>query len=291
VPVPSWSWESGVARLVAGTAVGLVVGLVLGVLVARTDLLGHPAQAPPKARVSTGPVRLASDSDAGGSGAFELPVYNPTASPVDVRLVNFEGVASPVTSRPVQAVAPGTWRSIRFSTIANCDVAPAVGGVATVRLGIGNASGSHVRSVPLSGQGVVLLTYYRTVCGSSDQVTTKQLAGVWSLETAYGTSAALGKRLLLRFGRDGTFIADAEGRLFARHGAGVQGAYRVRGDVLTYHVRRGSSCLPGDQATWRVSMLGVEALSMVWVGGQCPAGEPGDAWVLRRVLADGELPD
>ena len=54
-----------------------------------------------------------------------------------------------------------------------------------------------------------------------------------------------------------------------------------RASLLTIDVTGAvTGCVAPSTATWRVTVRD-DRMSMVWVRGVCPSGEPGDAWVLR----------
>ena len=75
------------------------------------------------------------------------------------------------------------------------------------------------------------------------------------VDTVYGSDAWLdGGALLMRFDRDGTFVTDSEGDLFAEE-VDVKGRYRLEGSLLTIDVT-GSvvGCVAPSRATWRVTV-------------------------------------
>ena len=109
------------------------------------------------------------------------------------------------------------------------------------------------------------------------------------MEKVYGPDTWLVGTRQIRFDRDGSFAADRAGGLSSGD-VGARGRYRLEGELLTVGVRRNDGCEAPSTATWRVTVRH-DQMSMVWVHGVCPTGERGDAWVLRRVLHAGGLPD
>jgi hypothetical protein len=265
---------------------GLVVGVMVGT---RTDLPGQFEDEPS----SRSPVVVGLVSDIFAESAseweFELPVFNATAAPVDATLVGFDGAALGLSSDTAQNLAGGTWGTIQFSVAANCD-ALVPGPMNSVRLRVHTGAETSVTTLPLPGRGLVLRDYHQAMCASADPVAARDLVGVWVVETVYGSNAWLdGRTLLMRFDRDGTFVTDSEGDLFTEE-VDVRGRYRLEGDLLTIDVT-GSvvGCLAPSRATWRVTVRDAR-MSMVWVRGVCPSGEPGHAWVLERVIPASGMP-
>ena len=94
----------------------------------------------------------------------------------------------------------------------------------------------------------------------------------------------------MRFDRDGTFVTDSEGDLFSEE-VDVRGRYRLEGDLLTIDVTGSVVGVSApSRATWRVTVRDEHRISMVWVRGVCPSGEPGDAWVLEARHASRGMP-
>ena len=270
--------------------VGALAGLVVGLLVGTSTDLPGPFEDEPSSRspLAVGPV---SDifAESASEWEFELPVFNATDAPVDATLVAFDGAALGVTSDTTQNLAGGTWDRIRFSVAANCDVL-VPGPMSSVRLRVHTGARTSVTALPLPGRGLALRDYHQAMCASADPVTARELVGVWMVETVYGPGAWLdGRTLLMRFDRDGTFVTDSEGDLFTGE-VDVRGRYRLEGGLLTIDVT-GSvvGCVAPSRATWRVTVRD-DRMSLVWVRGVCPSGEPGDAWVLERVIPAGGMP-
>jgi len=268
----------------AGTVAGLVAGLLVG---ATKGIPGRP-QDEPSARspVTVGVVSEVLEGSV-EDWDFELPVFNATAAPVDARLVAFEGASWRVTSGKAESLAAGTWGKIPFSVAANCDVL-APGPMSSVRLRVQTRDGASVTALALPGQGLALRDYHRAVCASADPLPASKLVGVWIVEKVYGPDTYLVGIHLMRFDRGGLFVADPEGGLYSED-VGVRGRYRLEGELLTIDVTSGYGCVAPSTATWRVTVRD-DRMSLVWVRGDCPSGEPGDAWVIRRVLHAGGLP-
>ena len=270
--------------------VAALVGLVVGLLVGTGTGLPLQAADEPSSR-SPFAVGLVSDNfaEAASEWDFELPVFNATDAPVDATLVAFDGATLGVTSGTAEDLAGGTWGRIQFSVAANCD-ALVPGPMQSVRLRVHTGDGTSVTAVPLPGRGLPLRDYHQAMCASADPVPARELVGVWLVEAVYGSDAWLdGRTLLMRFDRDGTFVTDSEGDLFADE-VDVRGRYRLEGDLLTIDVTGAVvGCVAPSTATWRVTVRDDE-MSMVWVRGVCPSGEPSDAWVLERVMPAGGLP-
>lgn len=282
-PAPQEWWRSRLWLLVgAAVVVSLVVGLGVGLLVGASTLStgraeGKPA---PKAPVAAGVVTEAAEGSTGG-WVFELPVFNATTGPVDVRLVSLAGAKFGLTSGEETNLAPGTWGTVPFSVDANCDVA-SPGALTSARLRVRAADGSSVAAPPLPDKGAAVRGYHRAVCASADPVPASELVGAWTVEKVYGWDTWLVGTRQIRFERDGTFVTDRGGGLTSGS-VGARGRYRLEGELLTVGVFRNDGCQAPSTATWRVTVRN-DQMSMVWIHGVCPGGQPGDAWVLRRVL-------
>ena len=273
----------------AGTLAGLVVGVLVGVLVvASTGLSGRAEGKPsPGSPVVAGVVTEATAGSPGGYD-FELPVFNASSAPVDVRLVSFKGSNFALTSGTEPDLAPRTWGTIPFSVDANCD-ATGPGPMTSVRLRVNARDGSSVVAPRLPGSGSVVRGYHRAVCASADPVPTSELVGTWIVEKVYGADAWPDRTRQIRFSQDGSFVTTRRGEQSSDQ-VSARGRYRLDGELLTVGVFQNDGCAAPSTATWRVTVRKDE-MSMVWVRGVCPGGEPGDAWVVRRVLSAGGLPD
>ena len=284
-PAPGEWWRSRLGLLVgAAVVVSLLVGLAVGLLVGASTVStsraeGKPA---PKAPVAAGVVTEAVDGSTGGWN-FELPVFNATTGPVDVSLVSLEGAKFALTSGEQANLAPGTWGAVPFSVVANCDVA-SPGALTSARLRVRTQDGSTVAAPPLPGRGSAVRGYHRAVCASADPIPSSALVGVWTVEKVYGPDTWLVGTRQIRFERDGSFVVDRRGGL-SSDGVGERGRYRLEGELLTVGVYRSDGCQAPSTATWRVTVRN-DQMSMVWIHGVCPGGNPGDAWVLRRTLQD-----
>jgi hypothetical protein len=269
-----------------------VLGLVLGLVVGdRTDLFDSvrdPDAGTRPAAMTIGAITQARDTASTGWD-FELPVLNQSDSVIDVDLLGFEGVTSPFTSARARQIAPRAWRVIKFSAPANCDD-PVSSAVSSVRLRVrGGPGGRDDVTKALPGEGRALVDYDRAVCGSGIRVLPADLAGVWIIERAYGPNMDLTGVQLMRFTREGDYVADPEGRLLSGESA-VRGKWRLRGELLTISVQNSFGCGAGAEQTWRLTVDATYRLSMVWLRGDCPEGQEGNIWILRRVLSDGGLP-
>ena len=137
---------------------------------------------------------------------------------------------------------------------------------------------------------MALRDYHQAVCASSDMVSPRDLVGFWIVEKVYGSDAWVDETHLMRFERDGAFAADDEEKLYTDE-VEVWGRYRLEGELLTIDVTGAvTGCVAPSTATWRVTVRDAQ-MSMMWVRGVCPSGEPDDVWVVRRVLDAGELPE
>jgi len=272
----------------AAVVVSLVVGLVVGLLVgASTVSTGRAESRPaPKAPVAAGVVTEAVEGSTGGWD-FELPVFNATTGPVDVGLVSLEGAKFGLTSGEQANLAPGTWGTVPFSVAANCDVA-SPGALTSARLRVKTRDGSSVAAPPLPDRGSAVRGYHRAVCASADPIPSRELVGVWTVEKVYGPDTWLVGTRQIRFERDGSFVVDRR-RGLSSDGLGARGRYRLEGELLTVGVYRSDGCQAPSTATWRVTVRD-DQMSMVWIHGVCPGGQPGDAWVLRRTLQDAGTP-
>jgi hypothetical protein len=262
---------------------GLVVGLLIGTgLPVRVE--DEPASRPSLA------VGMVSDVLAESSSEydFELPVFNATATPVDAKLVAFDDATWAVDSGTAGNIAGGTWGVIQFSVAANCD-ALSPGPMKSVRLRMQTPAGASFTALPLPGRGLALRAYHQAVCASADTVPARELVGVWVVEKVYGSDAWVDENHLVRFAPDGSFAADDEDKLYTDE-VEVWGRYRLEGELVTVDVTGAvTGCVAPSTATWRVTVRDGR-MSMVWVRGVCPSGEPGNAWVLKRVLHSDRVP-
>ena len=270
----------------AGALAGLVVGLLLG---PSTGLPGQvedePSSRPPLAVGAVSDVLAESASEFD----FELPVFNATAEAVDAKLVAFDDATWTVTSDTAENLAGGTWGTIQFSVAANCDLL-APGPMKSVRLRLQTLEGSSFTALPLPGRGMALRDYHQAVCASADTVPAREVVGVWIVEKVYGSDAWVDETHLMRFEPNGSFAADDEEELYTDE-IEVWGSYRLEGELLTIDVTGAvTGCVAPSTATWRVTVRD-DRMSMVWVRGVCPSGEPNDLWVVRRVLDADAMPE
>jgi hypothetical protein len=287
--VPTWRTSREQRIALAAAVVVLAVGIVIGVLLARYGVAdgGSAAAAPQPLTVAVGAIDPAHDSASTGWD-FELPVHNSTGQVVSVSLAALEGVSSPARSTELERIAPRDWRLLHFSLSPNCD-SPVSDDVSTVKLRISGASRSRVVELPLPGEGRVLLDYLQAVCATGSPVTPADLAGVWILEQAYGPQTDLAGNTLIRFAGAGAFTVDPDGRLLSGDPA-QRGRYRLRHGLMTITATNAFGCGAGARAIWRTAHQPGSRLSMVYVNGDCPEGEEGNVWLLRRVIRDEGLP-
>lgn len=273
----------------AAVAIGAVVGLVGGVVLEdRQDLVASTQKDGTAAPITAGAVVDAIERP-DDAWDFELPVYNASAAPLSASIVSFDGLVDSVTPEPVMSISPGKWGTLGFTVAVNCDTGAAEP-VRHARLRVsGDGSTDEVRLV-LPGEGKVLVDYHRDMCRQAGDASRERLAGVWMLDRGYGEnlSGYLGL-MMWRFGRDGSFVADPEGGLFTDDTA-VRGTYRVESDLLTIDVDGGYACGAESHVVWRVSLDENDRMNLAWLRGDCPGGEQGDLWVMRRVLRDNGLP-
>ena len=270
--------------LISVAAVCLGLGFLAGGqsdILPRGDLTDGSSSVPP---VATGGI---SQFEGASSGAeFQLPVFNPGEEEVEVTLLDLGGWgAGHLESRPV-SITPDTWRAVWFSAPADCED-PLPDPVLVVSIQADASTDKWEGEVPIPDDHAVV-EYHEVVCDVSDPVTPGQLAGVWLLETAYGPQSAFAGIHLMRFNRDGTFVADPEGGLFSGDQA-LWGPYRLRGARLTIDIEGGYGCGPGSTATARAAIRSDNTLSLAWLHGGCPEANH-DVWILRRVLLDVGLP-
>jgi hypothetical protein len=239
--------------------------------------------------VAVGPIRVVLEGPADGAD-FELPVFNSLNTRVDATLLALEGGGSPLRSETTGRIAPGTWAEIPFSISPNCD-SRGRRPVPLVKLGLRTSDDRVEQSLPLPEEGKVLLDYHEAFCASGPTIRPSQLHGVWMVEDVYGPDTYLAGVHLMRFGRDGSFVADPEGGLDTDD-VGVRGRYRLVNELLDIDVEGGYGCDSPAHVTWRVSLNenDNQLMSMVWIRGDCPDGAPGDVWVVRRVLQAAGVP-
>lgn len=276
--------------LAAVASLALVVGLGVGVWAGRdSDLLPDRSAGRDKGtpQVAAGAIDQAQQSALTGWD-FAVPVFNDSDAPVDVSLTELTGLVAPFRSEPAVRLAPSSWGNVRFSVPSNCDTA-VPGLIPYVRLRVTTGGDAAVVSVPLQAEGRVLVDYLRSVCGVGEPVQPGDLAGAWIVERAYGPKRYIAGSQLMRFTRDGAFVADLDGRLLGTDSA-VRGRYRLRGEVMVITTKNAFGCGAGANATWRTTLDTDGRLTMVYLGGDCPEGEQGNVWVSRRVLLDDGLP-
>ena len=274
--------------VVAAVAVAAVLGSVGGVVLEDRRDLVTTLQDETAAPVTIGAVTDALEQPPEGWD-FEVPVFNASQLPLRARIASLEGIVDTVTPEPATSISPGSWGVLGFSVAVNCD-ASATGLVQHARVSVrGDDSDGEVR-LALPGEGKVLVEYHRDLCRPGTAVSRERLAGVWMLDRGYGEDLTGFLGLMMwRFGRDGSFVADPEGGLFTNDTA-IHGTYRIQGDLLTIDSDGGYACGPESNVIWRVSLDANDRMILGWLRGDCPGGELGDLWVMRRVLLDAGLP-
>ena len=143
-----------------------------------------------------------------------------------------------------------------------------------------------------------MLDYHRAVCARPASVERADLAGVWAVQTVFGsTENELEGVLLMRFEADGTYAWDPDGALFAGEQA-AWGTYQIHGRLLVMRPEGGYFCGRGEIATWRPAVDDQDGvLTMVWRR-ICPDEDgvsphplgPHAVWIARRVLPGRALP-
>jgi hypothetical protein len=189
-------------------------------------------------------------------------------------------------------ISPDAWRVLDLRVPADCST-PTPADISTIRLSVERPSGTDDIEVRLPYHGAeVLLDYHRAFCTRSAPVDRADLAGVWSLQTAYGPETWAEGTLVMRFTTDGTYVWDfAGGRLFSDYPA-VWGTYHLRGRLITFKPKGGVACTPlrANVSTWRAAVDDRRegTLTMVWRRGLCFDGD--GLWIARRALLDQGLP-
>lgn len=269
--------------LIPVAAACLVLGFLAGGQsdILRGEMTDESSSVPP---VATGGI---AKFEAASHGAeFELPVFNPGEDELDVTILDLGGWgAGHLDSRPV-SIAPDTWRDVWFSAPPDCEN-PLPDPVSVVHVQADTSTDRWDGDVPIPDDHAVV-EYHEIFCDVSDPVTLGELAGVWLLETAYGPQSDFAGIHLMRFNRDGTFVADPEGGLFSGDQA-LWGPYRLHGARLTIDIEGGYGCGPGSTATARAAIRSDNTLSLAWLRGGCPDAND-DVWILRRILLDVGIP-
>lgn len=149
-----------------------------------------------------------------------------------------------------------------------------------------SSTGTRRTELPLAAHATALRDHHLVACTPTSTLTRAQVAGVWLLDETGGGVSWLADRLLVRFGRDGSFAWDAEGDLLRELPAG-RGRYVLAGDRLRLRMTGGDGCRPGDAFAWWTTALPDHRLHLQLdrSSGSC-AGRPSEVWVLRRVLRD-----
>ena len=235
--------------------------------------------------VSVGPVSLGGDEPglaAGGlrtapGGGFVVPVHNAGAAAVEVAVAALAGLV--LRRSPDVRVPAGDWAEVPLTGRVDCAAAPAQ----PTRVAL-TSRGGDATEVPLAEPGRVVAELHEARCAPRRPLTVGRLAGVWLLERAFGRWTDLAGRHVLRFRRDGSFVADPEGVRFTAH-RGVLGRYRLRGPFLDAVEQGfvGYACLPGDRAVWRAGQLRDGRLVLEYVRGRNCPDQPDELWVLRRL--------
>jgi hypothetical protein len=263
----------------------LLWGLVL-VALAAGFAVGHESRG-----VSVGGVSLGVDPPALAAGALRpgpssghgvglvLPAHNAGASPAYATVVGFPGLE--LRRTPTARVPAGAWADVSLEVGVDCDTV-VLATTATVR------TGADARDVVLTlgdDETPVMTDLRDAVCEPRQSLTRHRLTGVWLVERVFGRWTELAGRHVLRFRRDGSFVADPEGVRFTSH-RGVLGRYRLRGPFLDAVEQGfiGYACLPGEAAVWRAGQLADGRLVLSFVRGRNCPDQPGEVWLLRRVV-------
>ncbi len=256
------------------TAVLAVLGLVAAFAVGletRGVSLGPVSLGAPEPGLAAGALRSAP------GGGFVLPVHNAGATAAEVAVTAVPGLE--VRRSPGVRVPAGGWAEVPLAGRVDCAATPVEPTSVSLARGGGDAA-----AVDLAEPGTVVAALHEARCAPRRPLTRERIAGVWLLERAFGRWTDLAGRHVLRFRRDGSFVADPEGVRFTAH-RGVLGRYRLRGPFLDAVEQGfvGYACLPGDRAVWRAGQLRDGRVVLAYVRGRNCPDQPGELWVLRRL--------
>ncbi|HEX6249239.1 MAG TPA: hypothetical protein VFZ64_15315 [Nocardioidaceae bacterium] len=277
-------------QLTAVAAAGLVLGF----------LAGGRAEPAPVASAPADQVQLAAGSigalpNGGRPGwsrpapgwSFEVPIHNGTGDDVTVTVVAIPDWDVPIERSAEVEITAGSWEDVRFTPSVECSIPPFT--VRSITVLARSSTGTRRTELPLATPTTAMQDYHLVGCTPASTLTRTQLAGVWILDdTGGGDASWLAGRLLIRFGRDGSFVWDAEGKLLKTLPAG-RGRYVTQEDQLRLRLTGGVGCRPGDSFAWWTTVLPDHRLHLELdrSAGSC-AGRPGEVWVLRRLLRDSD---
>jgi hypothetical protein len=270
--------------LLAAVAVGC---LTLGVLVGATAQLpaGTKPSEPVRRPVSIGAIEVDPAPMERGGPRFMLPVFNAGEEDAAVSIVDLGGWV-PRTVEPEPSVIPaGRWQALSFFPPTACGDLPR-GPITEARISVGTSAGEEEWLLRLPQAAEDVGNYHHAVCDTTNTVATAELSGIWLVDQVFGTRTNLERSMLIKFNPDGTYSADAGGRLLASTALPWEGAFAVADGRLTLVNDTGWACQSPKSSTSALSLLDDGRLGLAFLEGTCPE-EPSGVWLLRRLL-DGE---
>jgi hypothetical protein len=219
---------------------------------------------------------------------LRLPLFNGGHRPVEVTAIGFDGwrIRADVRTKVLQ---PGTWGNVRFG-VRDCST-PAPPGNRSVQVQTQVAGVPHMRTLQMPRATRLVREEHARTCPVGRPVLPRELRGVWLLESSHGLWHSLAGTLLMRYGDDGSFAWDSEGHLLD-HARAADGRYQLEGRMLTVMVDNQNACHTGDVFRWRATMTAPDELHLQSVRDTRSAccGPDDEVWVVRRILADDQLP-
>jgi hypothetical protein len=279
---PPWA---GRVRTAAVAVACLVLG---GVLALRLDdeMAVRRAAAAPAVLLRAGNLQ---DAVPCRRRCLRLPLFNAGRRPVEVTDVGFAGWRVPTNVRST-VIRPGTWGNVRFGLPADCST-PLPVRYRSVQVQTHVAGVPRARTLRMPSATPLVQEEHARTCPVGRQVSPQELRGVWLLASSHGAWHSLSGALVMRYGAGGSFAWDVEGHLLDARAA--DGRYLLRGRMLTVMVNNQNACHTGDVFTWRVTLTAPDQLNLQSVPDPRSAcGAPDDGvWVVRRILADDQLPE
>jgi hypothetical protein len=270
---------AGVAALVLGTAVGLRLGQPAAPLEDTDDPL-----------LVAGAVERLPDEY-----GFQIRLLNATTDDLRVGLV-YDGRrppgTGPVTSGQSTTIPPATWRAVPLHVPGDCRSLEPTRVHALVRRPGGRP---EALLLPLPPRTSVLRELIATRCRDHPPPGRTALVGLWVVAEGYAFQTQHPD--LWRFDRDGTFVADSNGRLFVED-PGLAGTYRIEGRHLLLRVTGGyrAACLTGPAIDVDTARMPGNRLLFSFPDSPPPGGAgcalpTGVDWVLQRLAGPRGLPD
>lgn len=270
----------------AAVAVGC---LTIGVLVGATTKLPAGTEPPDPTRqpVGIGAIEVDPAPMEQGGPRFMLPVFNAAEEDAAVSIVDLGGWVPRTVEPEPSVISAGRWQALSFFPPTACrDLLPDP--ITEVRISVGTSAGQEEWLLRLPRAAEDVANYQHAVCDKTNTVTTAELSGIWLVDQVFGARTNLERSMLIKFNPDGTFSADAGGRLLASAALPWQGSFDVRGGRLTLVNDAGWACQSPKSSTSQLSLLDDGRLGLAFLEGTCPEEPPG-VWLLRRLL-DGEAP-